>query len=237
MSHSRSACRTDLRSADRPLTMTTSSRLLRHPIVGIILAGGASSRLGRDKAREPVGGVPMLIRVTNALHAVCSRTIVVGQPEGRRDLVLDPAATWVPDEFPGGRGPLAGLHAGLSAANTDFVIAVGCDMPFLNALLLSKLADIALEPAFDRDAVLPRIGGLLQPLHAIYRRSATMGQAADLLRQLERPGLRDLVGRLQARYVLDDEAVAIDAGLRSFWSVNDEDDLAKAQVSAAAGDK
>ncbi|MDA1096183.1 MAG: molybdenum cofactor guanylyltransferase [Chloroflexi bacterium] len=214
--------------------MTTSSRLLRHPIVGIVLSGGASSRLGRDKACEPVGGVPMLVRVTNALHAVCSHTIIVGQPEGRRDLLLPPDATWVPDEFPGGRGPLAGLHAGLSAATTDFVIAVGCDMPFLNPLLLSKLTGMALDPAFDRDAVLPNIGGVLQPLHAIYRRSATVGLATDLLMQLERPGLRDLAGRLQARYVLDDEVRAIEPGLRSFWSVNDEDDLARAHASAAA---
>ena len=80
----------------------------------------------RDKAVIPVAGVPMLKRVADAVAAVCTEVIVVGEQAGREELELPDNSRWISDTMPG-RGPLGGVHAGLAAASHDLVFAVSCD--------------------------------------------------------------------------------------------------------------
>ena len=199
------------------------------PATGVVLAGGASSRLGRDKALATVGGRPMLTRVADAVSVACSETLVAGDPTGREDLELPGGARWIPDRY-AGKGPLAGLHAGLAEARHDLVVAVGCDMPFLNGLLLVLLLRVAEEDRELYQAVVPRVGGRLQPLHAVYHRSCVR-QAEELLDTEESPAhsLHDLVSRLRVRYVEEDELRPFDPELRSFLSVNTEEELERAE--------
>ena len=102
-------------------------------ILGVVLAGGASRRLGRDKAVLPWTGTTLAARAAGVLAEACGEAVVAG-PAG-----LAPAGVEaVPDLFPG-RGPLAGLHAGLERAGGRPIFALACDMPFVDVGLVRYL--------------------------------------------------------------------------------------------------
>jgi molybdopterin-guanine dinucleotide biosynthesis protein A len=130
---------------------------------GIILAGGKSRRMGRDKAFLALGGQSLIEIVIERVRAVAVEVIVVTNTPLRYAHL---STRLVRDIYPG-VGTLGGMHAGLTAARHDHALVVGCDMPFLNPSLLTYLASLA--PHFD--AVVPQVDGLFEPLHAIYARS------------------------------------------------------------------
>ena len=121
----------------------------------------------------------------------------------------------MPDLYPGA-GPLAGLHAGLSAARCDLLLAVAGDMPFVNPALVAYL--VALMPGFDvviPELPHPRTGEpVKEPLHALYRRSCLTAVAARLA-----AGERQMIGFLpdvRVRVVAPDEIRHFDPDFRSF---------------------
>jgi molybdopterin-guanine dinucleotide biosynthesis protein A len=119
--------------------------------------------MGRDKLLLEVGGVSLLSRVHYVLATRCAEVILVGggaaQLEGVRH---------VHDERPGGQGPLAGIEAGLAAAENTLVFVAAADLPFLPA----ELVGLSLERLEERGAraVVPRYGGTAHPLCAAYDR-------------------------------------------------------------------
>ena len=83
---------------------------------GVVLAGGLSRRLGRDKAVEPIGGEPLIQRVISRLSQVSSQTVVVVNEPGRATaLPIPDSATVAVDIYPN-KGSLGGIFTGLSAA-------------------------------------------------------------------------------------------------------------------------
>ncbi len=184
--------------------------------------------MGRDKALIPVNGLPMLRRAVDAIAAVCTEVIIVGEREGREDLELSCSARWVSDVIPG-RGPLGGLYTGLAAASHELVFAASCDMPLLNAWLITGLLGIMQQDAVHLySAVVPRIGNVSQSLHAVYRRSSRT-EAERLLHEEERPGLQSLLRRLRVWFVEESRLVAFDPNLDSLMSVNTQSDLDRAE--------
>ena len=146
----------------------------------LILAGGRSRRMGQDKIWLPLGadGVPLIERVVARVRPLAGEFLFsANAPEPFDALVSSlhdqgvPAQV-VPDRYPGA-GPLAGLHAGLSAARCELLLAVAGDMPFINPALVAYL--VAQMPGFDvaiPERPHPRTGEpVKEPLHAIYRRS------------------------------------------------------------------
>jgi molybdenum cofactor guanylyltransferase len=131
----------------------------------VVLAGGESRRMGRDKLLLEVGGVPLLRRVCDALWARCAEVIVVGR--GAEAAWLE-GVHRIPDERRGGLGPLAGIEAGIAAARNRSVFVAAGDMPFLSADLVGYL----LERLGRRGvaAVVPRHRGETHPLCAAYDR-------------------------------------------------------------------
>ncbi len=207
------------------------------PTTAVVLAGGRASRLGRDKALEEVGGSPLLARVVAAVSVISGDIVIVGDNDASRRAVTLPVAgvRWTQDRYGGERGPLAGLHAGLSEATHDLVVAVACDMPFLNPLVLASLVQAAGRGA--NEAVVPRIDGRPQPLHSVYRKEPVGERAAELLEESDRaPGIQDLLRRLRAEYVDQEQIALLDSELRSFRSVDTEVDLAEARrLAGGAG--
>jgi molybdopterin-guanine dinucleotide biosynthesis protein A len=132
-------------------------------ISGIILAGGKSRRMGHDKAFLALGGQSLIEIVIERVQAVAAEVIVVTNTPLRYAHL----ATRLVGDIYRGVGTLGGMHAGLTAARHDYALVVGCDMPFLNPLLLTYMASLA--PQYD--AVVPQVDGLFEPLHAIYSRS------------------------------------------------------------------
>lgn len=207
----------------------------RHPRTGgvgasaVILAGGQSRRLGRDKAVEPIGGLPLIRRVIERVEQVAGEVLVVVADSARgEELPLDPRHRIVLDRYPG-TGSLGGIFSGLEAASNSWVIAVACDMPFLNLSLIGRM--LALRE--DMDVVVPLIEGRPEPTHALYSKACLSFIEPKLLdRQLKISGFYDQV---RVHYVPEDEVASMDPHFLSFFNVNTPADLDKALDLAAQG--
>ena len=143
------------------------------PFVGIVLTGGASSRMGTDKAFVEVGERPLVLRVADALReAGASRVVAVGGDVQRLaalglDVIPDHAA---------GQGPLGGIVTALEEVDADVVLVAACDLVAITATAVREVLD-ALTP--DADAVIPR-SDRLEPLMAAYRRRCVAHLRAEL---------------------------------------------------------
>lgn len=189
--------------------MTMPTRLL-----GAVLAGGMSRRLGRDKARESVGDVPLLERAVTALRDTCAEVVVVSS---RPDT---PAGAWthISDTRPP-CGPLGGVEAALDHAvrgGYDGAFVLACDLPLVDSTVVDAIA-AALDAA---DASAPSREGDpdFEPLCAVYRTSCL-------------PALRALLdsGVRAARALFEQvDGVRVEVSHDVFLNVNTEADLAGA---------
>ena len=190
----------------------------------VILAGGQSRRLGRDKAVEPFGGEPLIRRVIRrASEAVGASEVVVVVADADRAaaLPLDSAHRAAVDVFPD-CGSLGGIYTGLDAARTEWALVVACDMPFLSAPLLERMAGLR----DGVDAVVPVVGGFPEPTHALYSR-----RCRPAIEQRLRAGELKISGFFEdvcVRYLPEDEARQFDPELLSFFNINRPEDLARA---------
>ena len=198
----------------------------------VVLAGGQSRRLGRDKAVEPFGGEPLIRRVIRrAGDAVGGNEVIVvaGDAERGRELPLDAEHRVAVDLLPE-RGTLGGIYTGLEAVQNEWALVVACDMPFLSAPLLRYM--VGLREGVD--AVVPVIDGRPEPTHALYSRRCLPAILERLQAgQLKAAGFLDLA---LVRYVNEDEARRFDPELLSFFNVNRPEDLARA-IELAAREK
>jgi len=185
---------------------------------GLVLAGGESRRMGIDKPGLQLGGRTLLDRVIGRMQAVFPQVIVsVRAPRA------DVAVPQVCDVHPAG-GPLAGLCAGLAAAESLWVFAVAADMPFLRPELVRQLA----ARREGVQAVVPVVGGFPQPLAAYYAMSA-LPAIRTLLDAPGKHSLRAALERLDVCLVDESTLLAIEPGLQSFFDLDTPDDLAAAR--------
>ncbi len=189
---------------------------------GFILAGGASSRMGIDKAHLRLGERTLVERVAAALSAIVVRVAVVSaKPD---------AGAWglpVMRDVHHGLGAMGGLHAALSAGQTAWVAVVSCDLPFVTGELFARLTTYAGQSC---DAVVPmQTDGRMQPLCALYRRAACLKVVEDLIQSGElRP--RVLVRRVRTRVVTADELSDVRGATRFFINLNTPEDYSRAQA-------
>jgi molybdopterin-guanine dinucleotide biosynthesis protein A len=139
-----------------------------------ILAGGASRRMGRNKALLPFRGKPLLRNQLDLLSPLFSEILLsANDPDPYSPFKL----RVVPDQF-AEPCSLSGIHALLKAATAPRVFVVACDLPFLNPKLIRAM----LEVAGDFDVIVPETSDGMEPLHAIYSRTcvpAIESAAAD----------------------------------------------------------
>jgi len=202
-------------------------------IRGVILAGGASRRMGgRPKALLPFGGEPLLLRQLREMSRLCSQVFVVtNAPEALHPaLALWPPAadggqTWaavrcIPDAYPGA-GPLAGLHAAAAEVKAGLIWVVGCDMPYVSAPAAAALAACCTGAGVD--ATVPRLGGRTHPLHGVYAAEPAAAAAAALLEAGERRmmALLDRLRCVQAEEELFRE-MGIGPGFATNWNTPED---------------
>ena len=162
---------------------------------GILLAGGASRRFGRDKLREPYDGEPLFWRPLRALAAACDEVVVVLSPEAPEPDLPDVSGLRVArDDAPFG-GPLVGCHTGLRSVTAPIAIVSGGDMPGLRPEILELLRR-AVEDGGARAVVLSDDEGP-RPLPLALRVEPALHAAERLLATPERR-LRALVDALEA---------------------------------------
>lgn len=134
-------------------------------ITTVILAGGEGRRMGGGKALRKLQGRPMIEWVVGKIKQQGGR-ILISAYQGEQELAyLDFPV--LPDRIPGQAGPLAGLHAAMHAADTEWVACVPCDTPYLPDDLLMRLY----EAVGNADAAVAVVEGRWQPTIAICRRS------------------------------------------------------------------
>lgn len=189
---------------------TMSEEPTKSEVTGLVLAGGASRRMGRDKAFLELDGRPMIAVVIARMQAVCDEVLIVANDHQR---YANLGAPVVPDRFRG-VGVLGGLHAGLEAASHELALAVGCDMPFLNPDLLQALA----RWAVGYDVALLKHGDYVEPLHAAYRRTC-LPAMEDVIRAGQRR-IISFFSAVRVRYVTPEEIAPFDSALRSFRNIN-----------------
>jgi molybdopterin-guanine dinucleotide biosynthesis protein A len=195
-------------------------------ITCIVLAGGKGLRLGRDKVQETVGNSNLLQRALSQLAPFdCDIIIVTAGAKPLPRVNGYQGFRIVTDIYPG-KGALGGIYTGLAESKSPYNLVVACDMPFLNQALLRYM----IELAAGFDLVVPRLGEMVEPLHAVYAKSCLV-PIKGLLRQgsLEVRALFDLV---KVRYVEESEVDRFDPQHLSFFNVNTEADLAKARQMA-----
>ncbi|MEP7105994.1 MAG: molybdenum cofactor guanylyltransferase [Chloroflexota bacterium] len=173
------------------------------PATLLLLAGGASRRMGQPKARLPFGEATLAEHAVNTLTAAFDEVLISANHPAAVPAALSARYRLVAD-LHRGAGPLAGIEAGLDAAQHDTVFAVACDMP----LVTVALATAIVEAAQGHDAAVPRIEGRPEPACAAYRRQAAgpiaaalregRRKAADVLEELDVAWLDDLDPRLFA---------------------------------------
>ena len=151
--------------------LTTSATPSRH-LSAIVLAGGQSSRMGRDKALIEIAGVPMLRQVCIAALD-CTATVYVVARDNRYQSILPPACqliieTSAPNQS---RGPLVGFAQGLTAIATDWVLLLACDLPRLSGEILQHWSAQLDQMPPAAIALLPRSPKGWEPLCGFYRRS------------------------------------------------------------------
>jgi molybdenum cofactor guanylyltransferase len=199
-------------------------------MTGVLLAGGQSRRMGRDKRFLLLDGRSLLERALAALEAVFPEVLVsVAEPvsdlAGLRHRV-------VPDLLPGA-ATLGGLYTGLLRASHPYVFAAACDMPFLNPAVIERLTDMVQ----DADVLMVRLAGRLQPTHAVYSKACLpLLERMIQDRNLKIQGLVEDRG-LSVRLVDAEVFQKVDPHLLSFMNVNTPADLEFARKFLADGTK
>jgi molybdenum cofactor guanylyltransferase len=129
-------------------------------VTGVILAGGKSRRMGRDKAFLPFGKGLLIERVIEVIQQVMADVILItNTPEQYHRFGLPMFADVIPEA-----GSLGGIYTGLVSAKTPYSLCLACDMPFVKPDFLRFLCDMAVEA----DVVIPRNAEDFQPLCAVY---------------------------------------------------------------------
>lgn len=190
-------------------------------MTGIILAGGESRRMGRDKAFLEVGGKPLIEHTLGLFADLFDRTIIVTRwPERfsscRADVVRDALTT---------PGPLTGIYTGLIHSQDELNFVSACDMPFLDRGLIRHMQQLAA----GHDAVVPRVGDYIEPLHAFYRKGITpviesRVRGNDL-------SIRGIFDHIRVRYMTENEIAIHDPRKRSFRNLNTHEEYKEAVCS------
>ena len=189
----------------------------------IVLAGGRGLRLGRNKALETIDHQTLIQRTVSSLLFLGVEIIVVTGPHNTELGVGDLGRVRVVlDAWPG-RGPLVGIYTGLLNSRSGRNLAVACDMPFLNPRLLRYMAEVS----DGWDAVVPRLGTDIEPLHSIYGGRCLV----EINRMLDEGvySVSELLKRIKVRYVEAVEIDRFDPQHLSFFNINTEGDLKSAR--------
>ena len=131
---------------------------------GFVLAGGESSRMGRDKALLELRGVSLLVRTVSLVESVVARPTVIGHADRYRSLGLHTIA----DDWPSA-GPLGGIATALRTSEASWSLVVACDLPYLTKAWLNYLVGRALA-AEAADVLLPLTLRGAEPLCAMYHK-------------------------------------------------------------------
>ncbi len=180
-------------------------------VSGLILAGGESSRYGRNKALVNFNGMPLIQRVSRVMQSLFHEVIIITNTPEEYSFLKLPMC----EDLIKGLGPLGGLFTGLTRMTNDAGFLVGCDMPFLNRKLIRHIVEIR----DDCDVIVPSISGMMEPLHALY------GQGClPAIRQLidsRKYQIGQFFTEVSVKYIDEDTIRFFDPEMRCFYNINE----------------
>lgn len=180
--------------------------------VGVVLAGGDSSRMGRDKAVLELDGEPLASRAARKLSETCSEVVCA---DGGRNLLSEYES--VADVA--GRGPVAGVLGATLARPGQPLVILACDLPSVPPTVLRALTTL------DGDWVVPRWQDHLEPLCALYRGAALARLAARVTRsRFDLHGLAEEQG-LDIRFLEEQQLNDHGSPEEMFLNLNRPEDL------------
>jgi molybdenum cofactor guanylyltransferase len=189
---------------------------------GYVLAGGRSSRMGRDKAMLEIDGVTMIDRAIDLIRGVGIEPVVVGRT-GKTDRSL--RASVIDDDWPGA-GPLGGIATALRDSQAPWNLLIACDMPYLTAEWLEFLMGRA--NGSTADAIMPMNERGPEPLCAVYAKHGESAIRAGLDEGLRK--VTDGLARLRVTYLESSEWKAFDSDGFLFKNMNEPADYEEARA-------
>ena len=193
-------------------------------VAGVVLAGGRSRRFGRDKLAEEYQGRPLLQHPVSSLLEVCDRVVVVLAPDAEEPPMPAGSAVAFARDAVVEDGPLRGLAAGLEAANAEWVVLAGGDMPDLQPAVLLEMLRAGVETGVV--AVSLADGGKERPLPCVLR-TVPAAEAVDSLLEAGRRSLRDLLASVASVVIDEPTWTALDPERRTLLDVDEPTDLGR----------
>jgi len=189
-------------------------------VAAFVLAGGASSRMGRDKALLELDGVPMIVRMARLAEPHVASVTLVGPPERYAHLGLCVVA----DRWQG-TGPLGGIVTALGVSESHWNLILGCDLPYLTAEWLVWLIARTLDSSAQ--AVVPESRRGLEPLAAMYRKDCALAFSTALEQGVRR--ISEALGEIVFEKVTAGQWRELGSTDMIFHNVNTPKDFAEAQ--------
>ena len=198
-------------------------------VAAFILAGGFSSRMGREKGLLEFGGEPLIARTARLIEPLVTKVTVVGSPErysvlGLCTIADQNIASREGDEVV--RTPLVGIATALSATIAPWNLILACDLPYLTAVWLEWLLARAVDSGAQ--VVMPRTSGGLEPLAAVYRKECYAPIAAALERSVRK--VTDVTAECRTECLIESEWKKHDPENRVLRNMNTPADYEEAQA-------
>lgn len=194
----------------------------------LILAGGKSQRFQPfDKCFITLNSKLLIQHAIDKISAVADEIIVAARDKKQGEQIENKISNKIILVFDSWKdfGPLAGFLSGLGRASFSYSFVIGCDMPFVNESVVEFLFKIAFT---GYDAVVPRWeNGMLEPLHAVYRREPMLAAIKEAAKKGERK-IFTVLSQLQKVYFLPiNEIREIDPSLKTFVNINTAEELGR----------
>ena len=191
-------------------------------VTGVLLAGGESRRMGRDKAGIELDGVTTAKRTIDAFRPLFADIFAVSKTTGRFDDLGCREVADIFDEM----GAMVGVLTALGEAKTDYIFVAACDMPFIDR----DVVELIVSKGVGFQVALPLISGKGDPLHALYSKECFDRMLAFMKK--EGKSLNRFIESLpgdQVRHISEDEIREVDPGALSLFNMNTPEDLERAR--------
>lgn len=183
---------------------------------GIILSGGKSLRMGKDKAFIEIEGIPMIERTLNLFKRIFNEILII---TNNKNQFFHFNKVKVYDDLIPSKGALGGLYTGLFYSSYDYAFCVGCDMPFLNESIIKFL----IQKINNEDIIVPKTKGGLEPLHAIYSKRC-LSTIKEMIQQ-GKSRIIDVYPFLNVKIIEEKEFIDLDPERKSFLNINTPEEL------------
>lgn len=193
------------------------SKKLLENITGVVLAGGLSSRYGKDKAFLMINGVPLIERTVEKMKKVFHEVILISNEKKRLSYLGLP----VFEDIKKGLGPLGGIHTGLLRMSNETGFFVACDMPFISEELICYMV----SKKDNYAALVPAVGNEIEPLHAIYSKSCL--RAVENLISADTYQVRLFYDYIHIKYINEDEIKRFTSPEQVFLNINTPDEYSR----------